>query len=585
MRVPYEGAPSVAASAIATPEIRGEAPAAAFGARTAEATGKLGAVLERSGDELFQRALAMQQLANQTEASEANVNFMIEAGKLHAEYGALQGKAAVDAFPKYAQSLKDLQQKLGAGLSNPMSRRMYDMESRGTMGRTIFNGAGHAANENKQWAIGTAKATIDLNAKAASDDPQDDVGFQDKLNKVRDSTAELAGLNGYDSGSAGERSMQQDAKSKLWAQRIIGLSRTAPFEASTMLDKHAKEMTEADRLKVDGTVRASARAVGSVNIANDVYAAGRESDTSPGKTLQQMEEEVRAKAKKLSPDDPLLATHAVSALQGLYNQDKRAQAQEKFTNSQIVAEGIQRGVKNEQELRADPKTAAAIDALPATERAKIPGQINAYNAARDKVGNEDNFRRLLGLAESDPEEFMNVDVMSEKLNQAQMQNLRKLQLRLRDNPGGDPRVKAALNQIRGARGAELEALGIYARNDGNKDDYDKFTGALQQALDVWRETHGRAPNYKDITETIAPDLMRQISTPGAVFGSMWPNRTPQFLREPPSDWSKSIIQQVRAAGGDEPTPEQLQRAYARQQFQKLYGAKPKPDQSRVPAGQ
>ena len=342
-KVPYEGTLQVGAEARGIPEISTSAPAQAFGSGIGAAQSNLGAVLERSGDELFQRALAMQQLHNQTEASEANVNFMIEAGKIHAEYGALQGKAAVDAYPAYAQQLKELQQKLGSGLSNPMARRMYDAESRGTMARTIFNGAGHAATENKQWAIGTAKATIDLNAKAASDDPQDDVGFQDKLNKVSASTAELAGLHGFEEGSAGEKALQMEAKSKLWAQRIIGLSRTKPFEAAGMLDKHAKEMTEGDRLKVDTTVRASSRAVGSVNIANDVYAAGRETDTTPGKTLKQMEDEARAKAKAQSPDDPILAEHAVTALQGIFNQDKRAQAQESSTTPKSSRMGSSAG--------------------------------------------------------------------------------------------------------------------------------------------------------------------------------------------------------------------------------------------------
>jgi len=584
MRVPYEGFPQVAAEARPTPEVSTAAPPAAFGANTAAALSHLGAGLERSGDELFQRALAMQQLHNQTEASEANVNFMIEAGKIHADYGALQGKAAVDAYPKYAQDLKELQQKIGGGLSNPMARRMYDADSRSTMARTIFNGAGHAASQQKQWAIGTAKATIDLNAKAASDDPSDDVGFQDKLNRVHQSTAELAGLHGYDEGSAGERDMQMEAKSKLWAQRIIGMSRTAPFEAAGMLDKHAKEMTEADRLKVDASVRGSARAVGSVNIANDVYAAGRETETTPGKTLAQMEDEVRAKAKALSPDDPILAQHAVAALQGVFNQDKRAQAQEKYNNTQVIADGIQQGVKNVQELRADPKVAAAIDALPKADQLKIPGQINNFNAARDKQGNEDNFRRLLGTAEADPEQFMNTDVMSEKLNQAQMQTLRKMQQKMRENPGGDPRVRSALNQIRGARGAEMEALGVYSRTEANKDDYDKFVGALQQSLEVWREQNGRTPNYKEITETIAPNVMRQIATPGAIFGSWWPSKNPAFMQEPPAEWSASITERVRAAGGDAPTPQQLQRAYMREQFQKLYAKPPKADTSRVPGG-
>lgn len=583
--VPYTGIPDVSPRQQGAPEMRIATPEAAFGGATAAATQRLGGALEGAGNELFQRALAMQDLANSTEANEANVKFMIEAGKLHADYGALQGQDAVRAYPKFTQDLQDLQKRISASTSNPMSRRMFDQESRSTMARTIFNAAGHAATQNKEAAIGTARAQMDLDTKASEDNPDDDVLFQDKLNRVRDGARFVAGMHGYDADSPVAKDAEMNASSRIWAQRITGKARLAPFEAGQMLAEHGKEMTEADRLKVEQVVRSNSLATGSANIARQVYEDGRETDTKPGKTLQAMEDEARAKAKELMPNDPLLQQHVVTALHGIWNQDKYAERQEQITNRQIVAAGIERGVKNDQELRADPKVAAAIDALPASERNKIPARINSFNAARDRTANDDNFKRLLGLAESDPEQFMNTDVMSEKLSQGQMVQLHRLQQKVRENPGGDPRVGAAMNMIRGARPAELEALGIFRRTADNKDDYDRFVGALQQGLEVWRETHGRVPNYKEITETIAPDLMRQIATPGTVFGSWWPNKEPAFKQEVPEEWAKSATQQILAAGGQAPTQAQLERAYAREQFQKLYAKPPKADTSRVPQSQ
>ena len=84
-RVPYTGVPEASPALHPAPSISVATPIAAFGGASAAAEGELGKQLERSGDELFQRAVAMQQLSNATEASEANVKFMSEAGEVHAK--------------------------------------------------------------------------------------------------------------------------------------------------------------------------------------------------------------------------------------------------------------------------------------------------------------------------------------------------------------------------------------------------------------------------------------------------------------------------------------------------------------------
>jgi len=552
----------------------------AFGANVAQAIGHLGKVTEQAGSELFGRAVAMQQLANETEAREADTQYMMKAGELHAQYSALQGADAVTAYPKYAQDLQDARREIRGSLSNPAAMKMYDANSLSTMGRSIFNGAGHAATQNKQWAINTAKSQIDLDAKATEDNPGDEALFQDKLHRIHQSASELSGLQGFAPGSAPEQDLFMKAKSKAYAQRITGMARHDPSAATEYLDKHRTDLTEDDYAKVDRTVRNEDRSIGSVNIANEVYSAGKGDEVKPGKSLADMEEEVRARAKKFRPDDPVLAQHAVSALRGIWNQDKYATKQEEQANEGIIAEAIRAGVKNEQELRANPKAAAAIDALGEKKKLDIPGMINRYNAARDKTTNEDTETRLRGLSNTDVEEFLNTDLTKEHLSKGDMDKLMDRQQKLKGNPTGDPRVIRAMSWMRGAQGSQLEALGIFARTKENKDEYDHYAGAMQSAIEVWSEAHaGKAPTYKDITEDIGPQVIQQRSEP-SWFG-LSTKKVPMFQQEVPEDFKNKLTADVVGRGGTEPTDEQVYKAYVRTQFIKLYGGPKGKDQAKA----
>ena len=241
----------------------------------------------------------------------------------------------------------------------------------------------------------------------------------------------------------------------------------------------------------------------------------------------------------------------------------------------MVNGGIAAGVKNVQELRANPQVAAAIDALPPDKQNAIPGMINRYNAARDKVSNEENYFKLKGMASNDVEGFLNTDLTSQGLAKGDIDKLTTLQKKLKAIPDSDPRVNRAVTQIRGAMGAQLEALDVFKRTEKNKDDYDKYTGALQQALDVFQEANTRPPNYKELTEDIAPAVIKTIQEPGFfnIGGYGTTNDVPRFKATVPDDFAEKLITDVKSKGGLQPTPEQIQRAYTRTQFMQLYGKK------------
>ena len=162
----------------ATPSFRLETPGAAFGGATADALSHVGKVAANVGDELYARAKALQDLKNDSEAKEADAEYMTKLGDLHAEYNSFQGKSAVDAYPGYIKKIEDERISIANRMSNEMSRKMFDGASRQTMSRTVFNGAGHAATQQKRYALGASAARVEAITSQAAQTPNDDLAFR-----------------------------------------------------------------------------------------------------------------------------------------------------------------------------------------------------------------------------------------------------------------------------------------------------------------------------------------------------------------------------------------------------------------------
>src|SRR5882762_4292072 len=141
--------PTATPSMQGTSELNVNVPTDAFGGAVGHALSGLGNAVEGAGDKIWQRAMEMQNLQNETDAKNADSQYMMEAGKLHADFSALEGTQAKEAYPKYMEDLQNKRTEIRAGLSNNMAMKMYDGSSLSTMGRSIFNGAGHAAQQMK----------------------------------------------------------------------------------------------------------------------------------------------------------------------------------------------------------------------------------------------------------------------------------------------------------------------------------------------------------------------------------------------------------------------------------------------------
>ena len=105
MEVPYSGAPSVAPENNSTPYLNINVPAAAFGADTARAIQGVGGKLEHVGEELFNRAVAMQQLEEAANANAGVAATSTRYGDLMVGFRSKEGKNASDALPQFQKDL------------------------------------------------------------------------------------------------------------------------------------------------------------------------------------------------------------------------------------------------------------------------------------------------------------------------------------------------------------------------------------------------------------------------------------------------------------------------------------------------
>lgn len=295
-QVPYTGVPQVAPQDTPIPRYQADAGPAAFGVNIAQATQHLGEVAQGAGSELFARGLAMQDLYNHSEAQQADADYMQKSGELHAQYSSLEGKAAVDAYPKYIQDLQDARTGIRDNLSNGMSQKLFDGSSLSTMGRTIFNGAGHAATQNKQYALGASKARVAAMGDQALSTPADSDAFQDSLADTEDEVRAQGLLQGADPDSINQAVAQE--KSKLWGNRITGLAKQQPFTAGKLLDQAIKdgEVRGEDIGKLTNLVQAARNNVGARQVSQQVmtgagnrYGEGQVDIKQAGRAIAQIE--------------------------------------------------------------------------------------------------------------------------------------------------------------------------------------------------------------------------------------------------------------------------------------------------------
>lgn len=569
-QVPYTPA------ATAEPTVGGErlqvnAPAAAFGVNIAQAVEGLGAEGEKVGDELFTRAMALQELRNEADAREAQSNYAQQASLLHAQYGALEGKAAADALPGYIKSQNDLRMQLRGALKTQIAQKLYDADTLPFMQRNVFSAAGHAADQNKNYVIGTAQAQKDI-ANRTFVDPKSDEEFAHKLSAVRSADDTIIGAQRVDENSPIAQDMHLKSAQQLWASRIMQIADTDPPTALKMVDRHKVDLGD-NYEKVLEIATTKNHAIGSRVIADNVLADlihGDPTAKRPDRPLQSYLDDGDKAAQATSPNDPTMQDYVRARITSLYNNHNASVRDFKYQNENTIAGALiggdngMRPTTPEQLTAMGPKYEEAWNALDDIAKQRMLKSMASMSKG-DVAWTVDNLRRyqqLKGMALNDPSGFLNANVVDEKIPFYARKELINLQNSIINRGEQDPRVPRAM---------QILAPGLPQSLLEDKDEKQQFMGALSDTLRDFQEEHKRPPNAEETKEMGQRLLQQQVTQRGFIRDSKGPLYNLPIPQKDIDDQREKLEAKTGLVIGDE----QVRREIIRQQYKKLYGGSAK----------
>lgn len=584
-QVPYNPVPT------AEPTSPGEkisvnTPGAAFGENIGAALQHLGATGEQVGNELFQRAIALQDLRNETEARQADADYAEKQGMLHADFTSLKGQQAVDGLQPYLAQSKALRQQYRDSLSSPNAQRMFDSSSLGFLQRNIFNAAGHAGNENKSYIVGEAISAV-KNEQHNWVDPTDQNEANTKITKSRADLERAADVDGW--GPEKRKLEDQTMVSGTLSGQVMEIARHGnTVEAYERFKDYAGEglIDQKEHDQVENYIWKWNESLGAKNLVNKVY--------SPDKSVEKMTNELHAMAgdPKVSLGDPNFQNTLDAALSHKLVFERREILDERHKNEQAIYTAINKGeVSNPQEMQNHPEAGPAFRNLPQSEQNKWMKDVYVKAANRDTQTDLHNLDVLKGMAH-DPaqrDDFLNVNLYDKKLKLSN-QHVEEL-VRLRDSlikqPIDDPHVRQGMQYLLTNHAPELTDLGIIDRSTGriNKgEDLNALRGSLATALNEFKNANQRPPSPEEFEEKIAKPLLKTHAEPA--WWGLSSEQVGEYKRAFPQKDIDAAKKELTIDGQPPPTDEETRRWIVRKQWKEFYkgsaGAKDGGPRSAVP---
>jgi hypothetical protein len=276
-------------------------------------------------------------------------------------------------------------------------------------------------------------------------------------------------------------------------------------------------------------------------------------------------------AAEQAPDDPLFPDYVEQRITTDHNRQVAIKRDDEFNNRQVIETSLMGQDDGKlpttiEEITADPKAEAAWNALlPSTQRRYMG--VLAKNAKGDHNWTDatlKSYQAFKGMAQANPAEFLDQDVIGSDLPNSAKKELINLQGQLKGKAEGDPRVQRALNILK----PDMQAAGIDPKD---KDNYYQFTGALSDQLKDFAGENKKPPTVEDV-QRIGSRLLQTQTQPGW----LWNSKVPTYqVPVPKAEAEKIKADPTWASLQIEPTDVQIQRIYTRKLYQDLYGGSPK----------
>ncbi len=413
-QLPYSPLSDVRPSG-SVPGVSADAPAAAFGGATAEATQQLGGQLKQAGQETFETALKFQQLKNETDANNAIIKYGDVLGQQEEELKKRRGTDATDYLPEFQKSLKKSMDDIAGSIQSPMARLAFSRNATGYYERSMRVAGEYVGNESVKANIASYQGRIDTAQSQAVRNFNDPTSFQSNIGDIIDSTLTLAHTQGLDKNAANHliqlnvgRVYQSAAAARIATGDTAG--------ARALLDQAANT-------NIQGTDLPIMDRVSQLSMLKEVESKEafdeRHKDDAERMAYARQEHAEKEQAKaignalmtQIAKDPFSIDVTKIGQLNGLPWQER-----ERFAD--ILTQWQKRTVNGDPEAKGDgPAFSDAYNAihLPADDPHKIWSESDVYALARDGKITPQGANKLIGQLKDTPQESAQKKIFADRM--------------------------------------------------------------------------------------------------------------------------------------------------------------------------
>lgn len=555
--------------------------------------------IQGAGNEIFNRALAIKHVENQTAATDAHAQYMMQSAKMEEDYHSKLGTAASGSLDAYMKGLGDERAKIEATLPNPEAQHMFHEESMRTFGRAVFYGAHHAKQQGQAAFLGALKAQQELDIADIFQKGTDQPDFQRRLDEALKTQRETINQLeiGTSKGPQAELALRK-VTDKYYGAWISGVGKTDPTTAMKMLE----EAVSGDTPKImpntysqlkgtleERSVRVATRAEADREMDNLLKKQAEDKD-APEKPLMDMIKDATERLPERMRDDPTAKQMLSDRLTSDWNKHQ-VSIKNQMSNTYESLAGLlydkdgnsRRNI--EEVFAAKPEAETWYDSLPKTtgpySQKKFRDLLTSERDRRiDPYESERNLEVIRGMASGtlqDREKLMDMNIWDPnlKMNKAERDKAVALRNKLRANPNADPRVSRAMEWLKSSFPTQMDALGISKLPKDSVELY-QFRGSLETAIETWEDEHDNIkPTKEEFLKHIAPQIFREKTwhfyNP---FSWGTPVEEPYYRREATDEYKDRFIGEYKEqSGGIEPSPDEIHMGYQRELWRKYYQGK------------
>ena len=535
-----------------------------------------GNVLDKTGDELFRRAIALQEITNETATNEAISGYETEQGLADGNFTALKGNNAVGQYSKYLDDSKERRNRIRESLANDAQKRGFDLRSMAAQGRSFREASRHMGTEQKNAYINSLGADVEAWRRQVQNSPFDDELYESAQRGLKAAIEKKNQALGNDPKVAQVEIVEN--MEKLLADRLTKAADEQPFATWKNFQELKGQLSQPVRDSVEHSIKEKMRNSGALGAADKEmqdYMSGKPDET---RSIKDRVDAAMAGLPDELKDDPKMRKNIQNEVETKirdFNFERQQRKYNSLNTTLRILSGDESGGEIPKDWRAfiaNPKGKEVWDGEDDIGREKIKEaiwQANIRAMRVDPITSDTNRRTWLGLALTDPSQFFekmqDPTALFRIMNKEDRNYIRGLYERMLKDPGTNANVTKVEQWLKDAHGGTLVELGVDRLQKGkNDEDYYNFRGGILTALEEWMpKNQGKMPTREQFEKEIAPNILRW--KPSSWYPWQW--EEPPFWRGAtpvPEDWEKERRGQIAGDRGihpDDVPKEQIQRDY------------------------